>query len=159
MGVSHLVARPWLYRRLPRRIQNRWNPRALRPAGAGWLVPRVRETPTITITTGRHVIGASERHGAVGVTLDDGSAREVDHILLGTGYRVDVARYPFLAPELVADLHAADGHPVLRRGLESSVDGLYFAGAPAVWSFGPLMRFVAGSGFAASAIARAIRRR
>ena len=28
----------------------------------------------------------------------DGHERHVDHLLLGTGYRVDVARYPFLAP-------------------------------------------------------------
>lgn len=158
MGVSHLVARPWLYRRLPRRVQNRWNPRALRAAGAGWLVPRVRDI-AIPITVGRSVVGASERNGGLSVTLDDGTVREVDHILLGTGYRVDVARYPFLARELVRDLQAVGGHPVLRRGLESTVDGLHFAGAPAVHSFGPLLRFVAGSGFAAQAIARAIRRR
>jgi FAD-dependent urate hydroxylase len=157
MGVSHLVARPNLFRRLPRSLQNRLGPRSLRPAGAGWLVPRVRETG-IPLTIGRAVVGADERDGELAVTLDDGSERRVDHVLLGTGYRVDVNRYPVLAPELTAQLQSRNGHPVLRRGLESSVDGLYFAGAPAVWSFGPLLRFVAGSGFAATAIARSVGR-
>jgi FAD-dependent urate hydroxylase len=157
MGVSHLVARPNLFRRLPRSLQNRLGPRSLRPAGAGWLVPRVRETG-IPLTIGRAVVDADERDGELAVTLDDGSERRVDHVLLGTGYRVDVNRYPFLAPELTAQLQSRNGHPVLRRGLESSVDGLYFAGAPAVWSFGPLLRFVAGSGFAATAIARSVGR-
>jgi cation diffusion facilitator CzcD-associated flavoprotein CzcO len=158
MGVSHLVARPHLYRSLPRRLQNRLNPRALRPAGAGWLVPRVREQ-TIPITIGRTVVGAAEQHGELRVRLDDGSERVVDHVLLATGYGVDVGRYPFLAPELLQDVRSVNGHPTLRRGLESTVPGLHFAGAPAVWSFGPLLRFVAGSAYAATAIARTISRR
>jgi cation diffusion facilitator CzcD-associated flavoprotein CzcO len=156
MGVSHLVARPGLYRLLPRSLQNRLGPRTLRPAGAGWLVPRVRETKEILLTVGRAAVAADERAGAVHVTLDDGSERTVDHVLLGTGYRVDVHRYPFLSESLLSALHVRDGYPVLRRGLESSVEGLHFAGAPALWSFGPLLRFVAGSGFAAAQIARGI---
>jgi cation diffusion facilitator CzcD-associated flavoprotein CzcO len=158
MGVSHLVARPGLYRHLPRRLQNRLNPRTLRPAGAGWLVPRVRET-TIPLTVGRKVVAAAVDGDAVRVTLDDGTTRTVDHVLLGTGYRVDVQRYPFLAPELLGDLRTVNGYPLLSNGLESNVPGLHFAGAPALWSFGPLLRFVAGSGFAARAIARGIARR
>jgi hypothetical protein len=45
---------------------------------------------------------------------------------------------------------------VLGRGLESSVPGLYIMGAPAAWSFGPIMRFVSGSWYAGTAIARSI---
>src|SRR5205807_371308 len=33
-GLSHLVAKPNLFRRLPRSIQDRWGKRAIRPAGA-----------------------------------------------------------------------------------------------------------------------------
>lgn len=153
-GVSHLVARPGLYRWLPRRTQVALWPRVLRPAGAGWLAPRVRDT--VRITTGRHVVAAEPAGNRIRLTLDDGGLREVDHVLLGTGYRVDVARYPFLAPELVAGLRRANGHPVLRRGLESTVDGLHFVGAPAAWSFGPLLRFVAGAEFAARTVARSL---
>src|SRR5262245_28877541 len=40
-GVSHLVANPTLWRRLPRRTQDRLGPRCVRAAGAGWLVPRM----------------------------------------------------------------------------------------------------------------------
>jgi cation diffusion facilitator CzcD-associated flavoprotein CzcO len=155
-GISHLVARPWLYRHIPRRIQTRWWPRVLRPAGAGWLVPRMRGI--VPITTGRSVAAADVAGDAVQLTLDDGSTRTVDHVLLGTGYQVEVSRYPFLAPELVSRVALAGGHPVLSRGLESTVDGLHFVGAPAAWSFGPLLRFVAGADFAARRVARAIRR-
>ena len=85
--------------------------------------------------------------------LSGGETRTVDHLLLGTGYRVDVTRYPFLAPTLVQSVRRVGGYPVLRRGLESSVPGLHFLGAPAAWSFGPIMRFVSGSWYAGQSLA------
>jgi cation diffusion facilitator CzcD-associated flavoprotein CzcO len=151
-GISHLVARPSLYRWLPRRTQTALWPRVLRPAGAGWLVPRMRDT--VLITTGRAVTRAEAEGDAVRLTLDDGSVRSVDHVLLGTGYRVDVGKYPFLSRGLLEAVRRVDGHPTLSHGLESSVDGLHFLGAPAARSFGPLLRFVAGADFAARAVAR-----
>ena len=51
--------------------------------------------------------------------------------LLATGYRVDLRRYRFLAPSLLARLRHCDGYPVLDEGLESSVRGLHFLGAAA----------------------------
>jgi hypothetical protein len=78
----------------------------------------------------------------------------VDHVLLATGYEVDIGRYPFLSPELLARIERKNGYPRLRRGLESSVPGLHFVGAPAAGSFGPIMRFVVGSWYAAPAVAR-----
>jgi FAD-dependent urate hydroxylase len=69
---------------------------------------------------------------------------------------VDIANYQFLAPELLWDVRRAGGYPILRRGLESSVPGLHFLGAPAAWSFGPTMRFVSGSWYAGRALAKSI---
>jgi hypothetical protein len=88
--------------------------------------------------------------------MNDGTARVFDHVLLGTGYRVDVTRYPFLSPALRAALRRTGGYPQLDAGFESSVPGLHFVGAPAAWSFGPLTRFVAGCAFTARAVARRI---
>jgi len=51
------------------------------------------------------------------------------------------------------------GYPVLGRGLESTIAGLYFVGAPAAWSFGPTMRFVSGSWYAAKQVADHVRTR
>ena len=44
---------------------------------------------------------------------------------------------------------------MLNGALESNVSGLHFIGAAAVGSFGPLLRFIAGAGFAARRVARA----
>jgi hypothetical protein len=152
-GVSHLVARPALYRRMPRKTQDRLAQRALRPAGAAWLVPRLADVP---IHTDVRIRNAARVRGHVRVVLSDGSQRLADHVLLATGYRVDVAKYPFLAPGLVERIGRVDGHPRLTRGFESTVEGLHFVGAPAAWSHGPLMRFVAGAGFASRSLAHGI---
>jgi len=145
-GISHLVARPNLFRRLPRLMQNRLAVRAIRPAGAAWLKPRCQHVP---ISTGRAVISTSTFGDRVILKLADGSERRVDHVLLATGYRVDISRYPFLAARLLSSIRQISGYPQLEVGFESSVPGLHFLGAPAAWSFGPLLRFVAGADFAA----------
>jgi cation diffusion facilitator CzcD-associated flavoprotein CzcO len=153
--LSHLVARPLLLRLLPRALQWQVMRRSLVPGASTWLRPRARG---ISMTTGRRVIGASRVRDHLRLTLDDGATREVDHVLLATGFRVDLRRYRFLAPSLLDHVRTVDGYPVLDEGMQSSVPGLYFLGAPAGYSFGPLARFVSGSQFAAAALARAITR-
>jgi hypothetical protein len=110
----------------------------------------------VRVLTGRAVVAATPKQAGVHLQLDDGSARHVDHVLLGTGYRVDIAHYTFLAPALLAAIRRTDGYPALDRGFESAVPGLHFLGAPAAHSFGPLMRFVAGTDFAAVALCRRV---
>jgi len=153
MGLSRLVAVPDLFRRLPRRAQDPLAYRSIRPAGAIWLPPRLKEVP---ITLDRTVTSATERDGQVHVTFADGGAQAVDHLLFGTGYRVDITRYPFLPAELAAQIRLARGYPLLGPGMESSVPGLHFLGAPAAWSFGPIVRFVSGGWFTGRALVRTI---
>jgi len=148
-GVSQLVGRPNLFRRLPRRLQELLGVRSIRAAGAAWLQPRLRDVP---ISTGRSVISAAPAGDRVTLKLQDGTERRVDHVLLATGYRVDIARYSFLSEDLLKSIRRIDGFPQLDAGFETSMAGLHFLGAPAAWSFGPLMRFVAGTSFAARAL-------
>ena len=54
---------------------------------------------------------------------------DVDHVITGTGFHVDVAGLPFLPQNLLARISSAKGYPVLSRAGESAVPGLYFAGA------------------------------
>jgi hypothetical protein len=92
----------------------------------------------------------------VRLTLDDQTERHVDHVLLGTGYRVDIAQYDFLTRPLIANVQRVDGWPVLQSGFRSSVPGLHFVGAPAARSFGPLLHFVAGTEFCSRELVRTI---
>jgi hypothetical protein len=148
------AATPDVFRRLPARLQPDVAFRCIRPAGSGWLRGRLSEVP---ISCGVAISDAREHAGQVTLQLADGSSRTVDHVLLGTGYHVDVRRYPFLERELAASIAVADGgYPVLGSGLESSVPGLHFMGAAAAHSFGPIMRFVVGSWYSAPAVARRV---
>jgi cation diffusion facilitator CzcD-associated flavoprotein CzcO len=154
--ISQVVARPNWYRRMPRNWQDKWGTRSIRPAGAGWLKPRVAN---VSVTIGQAIVSATPATGGrLRVKLDDGSERTVDHVLMGTGYRVDITKYPFLSKKLLASIRHVGGYPQLNAGFESSVAGLHFLGAPAAWSFGPLMRFVAGADFATRSLARGVAR-
>jgi len=152
-GISRLVAMPHLFRRFPRDFQDRAAYRAIRPAGAGWLQSRISGLP---ITLGRKVVAATVAGSELRLRLDDGTERLVDHVLLATGFRVDVSRYPFLSQSLSKQLETVGGFPVLKRGLESSIPGLHFVGKPAAWSFGPLLGFVSGAEFASNELIRSI---
>jgi hypothetical protein len=108
------------------------------------------------IRLGRSIASATPRGNQVKVQVDDGTERTVDHVLFGTGYRVDVSKYEFLSAQISESIARINGYPILQDGLESSVPGLHFLGAPAVWSFGPLMQFVSGTHYASRAITRQI---
>jgi FAD-dependent urate hydroxylase len=148
-----VAAAPDVFRRFSPSVQRHVHFRCVRPAGAGWLISRLEGVP---LTTGLEVEEAWPAGDQVHVKLSDGSARGVDHVLLGTGFEVDVRRYPFLTPELVDGLATVQGHPRLGPGLESSVPGLHFVGAPATASFGPIMRFVVGTWYAAPTLTRRV---
>ncbi len=152
-GISQLLARPELLRTLPRSLQDRLLKRATRSAGARWLVDRVRGVP---IRLGRTVTAVAAAGDQVKIRLDDGSERTVDHVLLATGYNIDISRYEFLAPRLLAAIRRNNGFPKLGPGLESSVSGLHFLGAPAIWSFGPILLFISGTGYACRSLLRHI---
>jgi thioredoxin reductase len=151
MGLSRLVAVPGLFRHLPRPAQDPIAHRCIRPAGAAWLRPRLVDVPIRLSTTVADLEADGER---VRAHLSTGEALTVDHVLFGTGYRVDVTRYPFLGEDVTSRLERVGGYPVLRPGMETSVPGLHMVGAPAAWSFGPIMRFVAGGWYAGQAVAR-----
>jgi hypothetical protein len=69
---------------------------------------------------------------------------------------VNLERLKFLNPEIRSQLKTVGGSPVLSPTFESSMPGLYFAGVAAANSFGPVMRFAFGAGFAARTLARAL---
>jgi FAD-dependent urate hydroxylase len=144
-----IAAAPDAFRRLPASLKPWVFQRCLRPAGSGWLRARLEH---VVYTCGVSVTAAQPHDGAVRLELDDGSQRIVDHVLLGTGFTIDVSRYGLLASDLVAAIQTSDGYPRLGPGLESSVDGLHFVGAAAALSFGPVMRFVVGGWYAAPAV-------
>lgn len=151
-GISHLIARPNCFKTLPRFVQTAFG--RLPAAGAAWLRPRVEHKIPIINS---FAVEFATRHGdKMAVTAKGGLTRQVDHVLLATGYRVEISQYTFIMPQLLAAISTVNGYPWLNSCFESSVPGLHFIGATAAWSFGPLFKFVAGASFAAKAVAGGI---
>jgi len=153
--LSWLVEVPGLVRHLPNALREEFARRCLRPASAGWIKPRFAD---VNCSPGHAITGARVDGDRIALDLDSG-ARMFDHVVLGTGYRVDVARLGILAPHILERIARLQGSPLLRAGFESSVPKLHFVGSYAVKSFGPLLRFIAGAPYAARAVTDAARRR
>ncbi len=149
-GLNRLCGTPMLMRHLPTAVRMKIEKRAVRPAGAQWLRPRVEGKLPLTPFT--EVVEAEPQGGGLRLRLSDGSSRDVDHLLLGTGYRPNAAEIPFLDPSMREMIVQRDGFPVLNQWLESSVPGLHFVGGLAGGTFGPICRFVAGARFSAQQV-------
>jgi thioredoxin reductase len=154
-GISKLVSFPQCMRPIPLDVKDKIRKRAERPAGASWLVDRVRP---VRVSAGRRVVNATMKGDEVVLRLDDVTMRNVDFVLLGTGYDVDLTRYEFLSKELVQNVELIQGYPKLKSGFRSSVPGLHFIGAAAARNFGPLLYFVAGTEYASKELARQMAR-
>jgi FAD-dependent urate hydroxylase len=155
-GLSQLLARPHLVRLLPRPIQDKLRKRATRPAGARWLVNRLHDVP---IRLGCEVVSVAQLGDQVRVRLSDTREITVDHVILGTGFHIDVSKYDFLPPMLMQQIDRVNGFPILGDGLETSIPGLHILGAPGVHCFGPLLQFVSGTHFASQSLMRSLHER
>lgn len=147
---------PDLFRHLPQKTRVYRARTALGPAGACWL--RVRVEEQFPVLTGHAVTWAKPQDGRVrlGVTPADGTSLELeaDHVIAATGYRTDLTRLDFLPETIRTRLRTLAGSPVVDHDYQSSVAGLYFVGPAVAPTFGPVMRFVFGSGHAAPVVAR-----
>jgi predicted ATP-grasp superfamily ATP-dependent carboligase len=151
---------PDVFRLLPKDIRAEKSFSFLGPQGAWWLRERVEGK--VTLLFGHHVLGAEPEGDRVRLQLrtSEGIVTEcADHVIAGTGYRLDLSRLGYLTPSLRANFKLVAGAPVLDRNLESNVPGLFFTGALAAPSMGPLMRFVAGTHFTGPRIVHRLRGR
>jgi hypothetical protein len=151
---------PMLFHHLPESLRLEAVRRILGPSG-GWFT-KEKVVGRVPLLLGYTVQQAEIQNGRVRLQLRaaDGSEREVltEHVIAATGYKVEIDRLKFLSPEIRSQLKVVSGAPVLSSGFESSLPGLYFAGISAANSFGPVMRFAFGAGFAARTLTRAVKK-
>jgi thioredoxin reductase len=149
---------PGAFYYLPERLRLEIVRRTLGPSG-GWFI-RDKVVGKVPLHLGCTQQGAEVKNGRVHLSVQsaDGSKREIvaEHIIAATGYRVNLERLKFLDPEIRSQVKTAGGSPVLSTTFESSMPGLYFAGVAAANSFGPVMRFAFGAGFAARTLTSAL---
>jgi FAD-dependent urate hydroxylase len=150
---------PDAFRLLPKSFRVRKALTALGPRGAWWLRDRVEGV--VDVLSG-HKITSAEPHGSgVRIHLDGPkqSTIDADHVIAGTGFRIDVSRLSFLPEEIQSALVTRENCPVVNRAGESAVPGLYFAGAPTHLSLGPGVRFISGTYQTSAQLAKSVARR
>jgi thioredoxin reductase len=149
---------PGLFHFLPEQLRVLIVRRTLGPAG-GWFM-KDRVIGRIPMLVGSSLEDAKVKQDRVHLKIRgaDGALQELcaDHVIAATGYKLDLQRFDFLSAEISSRLRAVDGTPILSSSMESSIPGLYFMGAIAANSFGPVMRFAFGARFAATRIDRAL---
>ncbi len=147
---------PYGFQQLPRSMKERLMRGRGRygPAGAAWLKPRV--VGPVALHEAMVVEEVEELANGIRLKLSDHSLLEADHVMLATGYHVDVWKLPMLHSSLVSLLRTYHNAPVLNNHFESNVPGLYFVGISSVASFGPFYRFVVGTEATARRVANAI---
>jgi FAD-dependent urate hydroxylase len=152
--LNRLVMMPDVFAALPERTRRSLTARVLRSGGSPWLRGFVERSVRVSEhTTVAHV---EQQSDGLLVRFSDGTEREVDQILIACGYRFELDRLPFLAPEVRARIETQSGWPVIDRYFRSTDPNLFFVGYAAEHRFGPLSRFVLGAKFTATRLRQAI---
>ena len=151
---------PGFFHLMPQRFRVTRVAQTLGPAGAWWLKDRV--VGQLPIFLGHRICSAAKQGTRVALQIADqsGQARELiaDHVVSATGYRFKTDNLPFLSRTIKNQLRLEQQSPQLNLNFESSIPGLYFVGPACANSFGPVMRFLAGAGYAARQISRHVAR-
>jgi cation diffusion facilitator CzcD-associated flavoprotein CzcO len=104
---------------------------------------------------------SSDYIGKIRLQLSNGSEKTADHVILATGYRLNVDNVPFLdnsLRQLISKEGNSNEYPKLNINFESNVRGLYFAGPLTAQSHGPTFRFILGLKKTAKTIVSSIAR-
>jgi thioredoxin reductase len=149
---------PHLFRQLPEQLRLKIVRQHLGPA-PGWFV-KDHVVGNVPLNGGAEITGVERDNGRakLRVSDSDGKSRtiDVDHVIAATGYKVRLGRLSFLSPQILNDVRSVDCAPELSSTFESSIPGLYFVGASAANTFGPMMRFAFGAGFCAERVSRRV---
>jgi len=145
-GGMHRLPGPW---------RTRFVKNHLPAEGAWWLRERVEGVLPIHCST--EIVRAGEHGSQLALQLREGkTGRErrldVDHVIAGSGYVIDVERMTVLDPKLRSRIQRLEAAPRLNSVFETSVPGLHFVGPSSAMSFGPLYRFVVGAEYTAETI-------
>ena len=162
--VDGMVASPGWYRNQPAEQREELN-RCFWAEGRlklePWLKPRLNQNSVKIRPKSRAASCQELPTGEFVVTLDTGGREDriaIDHVVLATGYRVDMAQVPFLSRgNLLEGLETRNGYPILDERFQSSVPGLFITSMSATQDFGPFLAFTVSADASARIIAPALK--
>lgn len=151
---------PLIVYMFPRERRTRFVKRYLGPASPWWIKDRILGKVPIHVRHEMVEVTSANQRVLIKMKDGEGSLRqvEVDFVIAGTGYDVDISRLKFLDREISDRVSRIERAPDLSVNFESSVPGLYFTGPLSFMCFGPLFRFVSGAEVTARRLARRLGR-
>jgi len=159
--VAAMIDDPGWFRGLPEIereavIQRMWGEGRLKVEP--WLQSRLA-SDAVTISPRTQLADCTELpSGELSVRLDDGQSFSVDHIILATGYKVQLERIPLLAlGNLLPEIETRNGFPALDTHFQTSVPGLYVTSMAASQDFGPFFGFTGAVRTSARLIAAGVK--
>ena len=151
---------PQVFRQMPEKFRVDKVRRILGPAPCWFIkeqvVGKVRFNLGVTITE------AAVENGRVRLQSTDNAGTKktltADHVIAATGYKSNLQRLGFLDSDVLSGIRCVEQSPALSSNFESTVRNLYFVGVTAANTFGPMLRFAYGAGFAAPRISKHLAR-
>lgn len=152
---------PQIFHALPERARLHLIETMLGPAPGWFMRDKIENKVTVLAGMTTECLSATVDGVVFNLHNREGIAQrlEVDHVVAATGFKPDVRRLDFLDPVLIASIRTAGTAPALSRSFETSIPGLYMIGPVAAPSFGPVMRFVFGTGKTSAVLARHMAKR
>jgi FAD-dependent urate hydroxylase len=151
--LDHL---PYAFYHMPQWGKDRYT-RSDPPRASDWL--RRRIIGRVVVHEAQTILAIDAKGDSIVATTSSGRTLRADHLMLATGYRVDLDKLTMIGTSLRRAIQTTSGTPLLTPWFESTVPGLYFCGWTSLRAFGPMYRFVAGCGPAARRVSHAIARR
>lgn len=107
-----------------------------------WLQSRVMKK-TVKLWPNTQVLSCDELPGGnLVVGLDNGKNLAVNHVILATGYKVNIRQVPFLSRgNIIHKLMTKNGYPVLDEHLQTNLSGLFITSMAAAQDFGSFFAF------------------
>jgi thioredoxin reductase len=151
---------PLVFRHMPEKFRLEKVRRILGPAPCWFIQEQV--VGKVGFHLGVSITGATVQNGRVNLELADKQGAKktltVDHVIAATGYKSDLRRLTFVDSDILSRIRSIDQTPLLSSNFESTVRNLYFVGVTAANTFGPLLRFAYGAGFAAPRLSKHLAR-
>jgi len=122
-----------------------------------WLESRVTKE-TVKLWQNTQVISCDELpDGSLAVSLENGENLIVDHIILATGYKVNMSQVPFLkSGNILQKLKTLNGFPVLDKNFQTNIPGFFVTSMAAAQDFGPFFGFTISTRTSAKLIGQAL---
>ena len=125
-----------------------------------WLTPRIEKDTIFLLPKTEVVNSRAISDEGLQINLKNGEQITVDHIIMATGFKVDMNNIPFLnSGGILEKLNIKNGYPELDINLQTNIPGLYVTSMAATQDFGLFFGFTVSVNTSAKIIGNSLRNR